>query len=263
MREWLNLALSAAKEAGEVLLAYHDQQLKVEVKGDGSPITQADRAAHALIMDRLAGSGMTVVSEEGADLFLDASRYWLVDPLDGTKDFLAGNGEFTVNIALVDEKAPVLGVVYAPVRGEIYAGGQGLGSWVESLSGGGCKPCGVYPKSDACRMTVSRFHDHPDVDIFAQANQIRERVAVGSALKYGYLAAGLADVFPRLVGSSEWDTAAGQAVLEAAGGAVLDWHTGQPLRYGKPGRRNPRLLSLRAPYVYSDFKLQTYQPELL
>jgi 3'(2'), 5'-bisphosphate nucleotidase len=263
VREWLDLAMTAAKEAGEALLAYHDQQLRVEVKGDGSPITLADRAAHTLITNRLAVSGMTVVSEEGTDLFLDASRYWLVDPLDGTKDFLAGNGEFTVNIALVDGVAPVLGVVYAPARGEIYAGGRGLGCWVDRLGAGDRKPCGLHPRSDTCRMTVSRFHDHPDVDIFAQANLIHERVAVGSALKYSYLAAGLADVFPRLVGSSEWDTAAGQAVLEAAGGAVLDWHTGQPLCYGKPGRRNPRLLSLRAPYVYSDFQLQTYQPELL
>lgn len=263
MREWLDLAVAAAKEAGVVLLSYHDQPLSTEVKGDGSPITLADLAAHTLITNRLAASGMTVVSEEGTDLFLDASRYWLVDPLDGTKDFLAHNGEFTVNIALVDGKAPVLGVVYAPARGEIYAGGAGLGCWVEKLGGGDCRPCGVHPRSDVCRMTVSRFHDHPDVDIFARANRIHERVAVGSALKYGYLAAGLADVFPRLVGSSEWDTAAGQAMLEAAGGAVLDWYTGQPLRYGKPGRRNPRLLSLRAPYVYSDFHLQTYPPELL
>lgn len=263
MREWLDLAVAAAKEAGEALLSYHDQQLRVEVKGDGSPITLADRAAHTVIMARLMASGMTVVSEEGSDLFLEASRYWLVDPLDGTKDFLAGNGEFTVNIALVYGTAPVLGVVYAPARGEIYAGGVGLGCWVEKPGGGVRKSCGVHPKSGDCRMTVSRFHDHPDVDIFAQANRIRERVAVGSALKYGYLAAGLADVFPRLVGSSEWDTAAGQAVLEAAGGAVLDWHTGRPLRYGKPGRRNPRLLSLRAPYAYSDFQLQTYPPELL
>ena len=263
MREWLDLAVAAAKEAGVVLLSYHDQQRNVEVKGDGSPITLADRAAHTLITSRLAASGMTVVSEEGSDLFLEASRYWLVAPLDGTKDFLAVNGEFTVNIALMDGNAPVLGVVYAPARDESYAGGARLDCWVEKSGSGDPKPCGVHPRSDTCRMTVSRFHDHSDVDIFAQVNLIRERVAVGSALKYGYIAAGLADVFPRLVGSSEWDTAAGQAVLEAAGGAVLNWHTGQPLRHRKPDRRNPRLLSLRAPYAYSDFQLQTCQPELL
>lgn len=262
MHEWLDLALMAAKEAGVAVLTYHAQQLQVEVKSDGSPITSADKAAHALIMSRLADSGMPVVSEEGSDLFLEASCYWLVDPLDGTKDFLAGNGEFTVNIALVREQRPVLGVVYAPARGEIYAGGAGLGCWVETDQGGQIS-CGSHPRSEVCRLAVSRFHDHPDVDVFARANGIGERVAVGSALKYGYLAAGRAEVFPRLVGCSEWDTAAGQAVLEAAGGVVLDWHTGKPLRYGKPGRRNPRLLSLRAPYVYRDFQLKSYQQELL
>jgi 3'(2'), 5'-bisphosphate nucleotidase len=112
-------------------------------------------------------------------------------------------------------------------------------------------------------MAVSRFHDHPDVDLFASQNGIKERVAIGSALKYGVLAAGVVDVFPRLVGSSEWDTAAGQAVLEAAGGQVLDWHTGEALVYGKPRRRNPRLLTLRAPYRQEEFQLKEYESELL
>jgi 3'(2'), 5'-bisphosphate nucleotidase len=112
-------------------------------------------------------------------------------------------------------------------------------------------------------MAISRFHDHPDVDVFAAQNRIVQRVAIGSALKYGLLAAAEVDVFPRLVGSSEWDTAAGQAVLEAAGGQVLDWHTGKALQYGKPRRRNPRLLALRGPYQRETFKLREYERELL
>jgi len=112
-------------------------------------------------------------------------------------------------------------------------------------------------------MAVSRFHDHPDVYIFATENGVTKRVAIGSALKYGLLAAGEIDIFPRLVGSSEWDTAAGQAVLEAAGGQVLDWHTGKPLVYGKPRRRNPRLLALRVPYSLEEFHLKDYESELL
>jgi 3'(2'), 5'-bisphosphate nucleotidase len=112
-------------------------------------------------------------------------------------------------------------------------------------------------------MAVSCFHDHPDVDVFAAHNGIDQRVAIGSALKYGLLAAAEVDVFPRLVSSSEWDTAAGQAVLEAAGGQVLDWHTGKALRYGKPRRRNPRLLVLRAPCRREEFKLKKYENELL
>ena len=118
-------------------------------------------------------------------------------------------------------------------------------------------------KSPCCRMAVSRFHNHPDVDIFVTANLIDMRVAVGSALKYGQSATAAVDVFPRLVGSSEWETAAGQTVLEAAGGQVLDWHTGKPLRYGKPRRRNPRLLELHAPYAYTEFTLKRYEAELL
>lgn len=112
-------------------------------------------------------------------------------------------------------------------------------------------------------MAVSRFHDHPDVDVFAVSNQIKERVAIGSALKYGRLAAAEVDVFPRLVGSSEWDTAAGQAILETAEGRALGWHTGEALRYGKQKRRNPRLIAFRQPYRLSDFKLQHYKQELL
>ena len=112
-------------------------------------------------------------------------------------------------------------------------------------------------------MAVSRFHDHSDVDLFAVSNRITERVAVGLALKYSYLTAGEVDVFPGLVGCSEWDTAAGQAVLKAAGVQVLNWHTGLPLHYGKPNRRNPRLLSIRTPYRREEFQLKDYEPELL
>lgn len=261
MNEWLDLAVAAAREAGTAILAVYRADNPVETKPDGSPLTLADRATHRAILKVLAGSTLPVISEEGDDLHVEACRYWLVDPLDGTKDFLAGNDEFTVNIALVLDQAPVLGVVYAPALDELYVGGQGLGAWKEKS--GIRTPCAVVDKAARCRMAVSRFHDHPDVELFAAANGIVERVAVGSALKYGHLAGGAVDVFPRLVGSSEWDTAAGQAVLEAAGGQVLDWHTGMPLRYGKPGRRNPRLLAFRTPYTFADFSLKHYEPELL
>jgi len=259
--KWLEQALEAAREAGVAIMHYYPQNLTVQHKQDGSPLTLADQAAHRVIADRLVGSHLVVVSEEDQDLHLSAERYWLVDPLDGTKDFLAGNGEFTVNIALVDQGRPVLGVVFAPAINTFYSGVAGMGAWrtresvVETLS--------AHTRSDSLRVAVSRFHDHPDVDIFAAQNGIAERVAIGSALKYGLLATGEVDVFPRLVGSSEWDTAAGQAVLEAAGGQVLDWHTGKALQYGKPRRRNPRLLALRAPYSREEFKLKKYESELL
>ena len=261
MDKWLELALEAAQEAGVAILRYYPQNLTVQYKQDGSPLTLADQAAHRVIADRLVGSGLVVVSEEGEDLHLAAERYWLVDPLDGTKDFLAGNGEFTVNIALVDQGRPVLGVVFAPAINEFYWGAEGMGAW--RIQEGVEAALSAHTRSASLRMAVSRFHDHPDVEVFAAQNGIAERVAIGSALKYGLLAAGEVDVFPRLVGSSEWDTAAGQAVLEAAGGQVLDWHTGKALQYGKPRRRNPRLLALRAPYRREEFQLKEYESELL
>ena len=261
MSDLQDLAVLAARQAGIAILSVYRQALKVEIKKDGSPLTLADQSAHKSIISALAVSGLPVVSEECDELHLDAQRYWLVDPLDGTKDFLAGNDEFTVNISLVDAHRQVLGVVYAPALNELYVGEQGLGAWFEKA--GVRSNCVASEKAARCRMAVSRFHDHPDVDVFATANQINERVTIGSALKYGRLATAVVDVFPRLVGSSEWDTAAGQAVLEAAGGQVLDWHTGEPLRYGKTRRRNPRLLAFRAGYMFTDFELKHYEQELL
>lgn len=242
-------------------MRYYQQTLTVRHKQDGSPVTLADQAAHRVIAGHLADSGLVVVSEEGEDLCLAAERYWLIDPLDGTKDFLAGNGEFTVNIALVDQGCPVLGVVFAPAIKTFYWGARAMGAW--RIREGAVAALSSHARSASLRMAVSRFHDHPDVDVFATRNEIAERVAIGSALKYGLLATGEVDLFPRLVGSSEWDTAAGQAVLEAAGGQVLDWHTGKALEYGKPRRRNPRLLALRAPYRQEEFQLKEYESELL
>lgn len=253
----LQLAIEAAKQAGGAIMGHYQRIGAVEFKGDGSPLTQADKDAHRVIVGALLGSAIPVVSEESEDLCMDARRYWLVDPLDGTKDFLAANDEFTVNIALVDENRPILGVVYAPALREMYVGQVGIGSWCEKEGcRAACVPAGM---SASYTMAVSRFHDHQDVDVFAHANGIGQRIAIGSALKYGRLATAEVDVFPRLVGSSEWDTAAGQAVLEGAGGQVLDWETGVPLCYGKPRRRNPRLLSTRAPYTYAAFNIQHYE----
>jgi 3'(2'), 5'-bisphosphate nucleotidase len=261
MHKSLELALETARLAGVAIMSYCPQNLTAQYKNDGSPLTLADQAAQLVIAECLADSGLNVVSEEGEDLHLYSERYWLVDPLDGTKDFLAGNGEFTVNIALVDQGRPVLGVVYAPVINEFYWGAEGMGAL--RIRDGVEEVLSEHARSASYRMAVSRFHDHPDVNQFALENGICERVAIGSALKYGLLAAGEVDVFPRLVGSSEWDTAAGQAVLEAAGGQLLDWNTGEALQYGKPRRRNPRLLALRAPYRREEFKLRYYESELL
>ncbi len=261
MDNFLNLALKAAHEAGIAIMHYYPQSLTVNYKQDFSPLTLADQAAHQIITARLVDSGLVVVSEEGDNLHMNAERFWLVDPLDGTKDFLARNGDFTVNISLVYGERPVLGVVFAPATNTFFWGAEGMGAW--QIRDGAETALSPHARSALLRMAVSRFHDHPDVDVFAEKNLITERVAIGSALKYCMLATGDIDVFPRLVGSSEWDTAAGQAVLEAAGGYVLDWHTGKSLKYGKPGRRNPRLLALRAPYHQNEFQLIDYESKLL
>jgi 3'(2'), 5'-bisphosphate nucleotidase len=257
----INLALETAYLAGKEILNNYLRLSVIEKKKDESPLTFADRAAHELIISRLTESGLIVVSEEGDDLHLDAESYWLVDPLDGTKDFIAGNNEFTVNIALVEKSKPIFGIVFAPALDHLYWGGQGMGA--KLLKDGVTRSLLPQDRSSFCKMAISRFHNHPDVEEFAIQNSISQKVAIGSALKYGLLAAGEVDVFPRLVGSSEWDTAAGQALLESVGGIVIDWHTKKPLNYGKKNRRNPRLLAMRAPYVPEEFRLKLYSGELL
>jgi len=253
----LELAEKAARAAGQATLRYYRSDLQVDIKGDGSPLTMADRESHHFAMDVLSAAGLPIVSEEGYDLILDATNYWLVDPLDGTKDFLAANNEFTVNIALMEAGKPVLGVVYAPAIDELFCGVVGQGAWRDRR--GVRTECQTSAKSAQLRMAKSRFHDHPDANTFAAMNEVSIQLPIGSALKYGRLAANEVDVYPRLVGTSEWDTAAGQAVLEAAGGSLLDWHTGTPLRYGKPDRRNGRFVAFRRPYQHADFKYQRYE----
>ncbi len=262
MNEFLNIAIESAYLAGKVIIEHYQQFVEVKHKNDGSPLTIADKAAHRIINTNLKNSGLLVVSEEGDDLALETDRYWLVDPLDGTKEFLAGNDEFTINIALIEEGRSVLGVVFAPAIGDLY---YGVVEDMEAshISHGNYTKLIPQERASDCRVATSRFHDHPDVAMFTSQNDIKNHIAIGSALKYCLLATAEIDVFPRLVGSSEWDTAAGQAVLEATGGKVLDWETGESLRYGKPKRRNPRILAIRSPYRYEEFKLKKYLENLL
>lgn len=259
MRDLITLAQYAARRAGAAMMPHYGHA-NPELKGDGSPVTDADRAADYVIREVLSISGLPIVSEEGDELKLDAVRYWLVDPLDGTKDFLACNDEFTVNIALVDDRRPQFGVVLAPAIDELFCGGAGIGA--KCVKDNVTSVVVPRRRTKRCRMAVSRFHEHPDVQLFATSNQIAKAIPMGSALKYVRLAMSKAEVYPRLVGSSEWDSAAGQAILEGVGGQVLEWGTGLPLRYGKPRRRNPRLISMRAPYGYTDFILQPFETDI-
>lgn len=260
MRDLVEIALEAAAAAGEAVMSNYGKDLFVEDKLDGSPVTVADTEAHQAIKEILAPLDLAIVSEEGKEVDQATERYWLVDPLDGTKDFLARTGEFTINIALVDQGSPILGVVFAPDKSDFFWGLSGAGAW--RILHGETERLAHVPALKELTMVSSKSENAEELEGFMRMNNIVNSISVGSALKYGLLAAAECDVFPRLVGSSEWDTAAGQAVLEASGGAVVEWDTGTPLSYGKPLRRNPRLLSFRSPYEVTSFIRQQFGTDI-
>jgi 3'(2'), 5'-bisphosphate nucleotidase len=225
--------------------------LDVQTKSDASPLTAADLAAHRIIAAGLAAlrPEWPVVSEEGAQLAFEERRhwrrFWLVDPLDGTREFLSGNGEYTVNIALIEDGAPRLGVVLAPATGLEYSGLAGGGAW--RARGGAAREAirvaGRLPGGAALRLVGSRSHRGDSLDALLARIGPHEFVAMGSSLKFCVLAEGGADVYPRLGPTSEWDTAAGHAVLLGAGGRVMRLD-GTPLRYNAhDGWLNPDFIA--------------------
>nr|WP_303657312.1 3'(2'),5'-bisphosphate nucleotidase CysQ [Asticcacaulis aquaticus] len=227
--------------AGKEILRIYATDFDVVTKGDASPVTLADQAAEAIILQKLAlnAPGIAVVAEEemAAGRAPEASEvFFLVDPLDGTKEFVSRNGEFTVNIALIDKGVPVQGVVYAPALGEIYWGEIGKGAFRATVRDGAIglsEPIAVARATDGGVVAIgSRSHSGPETEAFLEAFTVSTFVAAGSSLKFCRVAAGAADLYPRMGRTMEWDTAAGDAILRAAGGRVetLD---GQPLRYGK------------------------------
>lgn len=240
----LAAVVAMARQAGaEVLRHYADPACRVGRKPDGSPLTAADEAADVLLRAALQGltPGIPVVSEECVGELTGTQRagsFWLVDPLDGTREFIDRNGEFTVNIALVMQAEPVLGVVYAPALGRLFAGAQGQGAWVEDAGGRQaihCRP----PGPNGLRVVVSRSHgDVQALTGFLAGRAVQSVVHVGSSLKLCLVATGEADLYPRPGRTMEWDTAAGHAVLRAAGGEVCTL-VGAVLAYGKPGFVNP------------------------
>jgi 3'(2'), 5'-bisphosphate nucleotidase len=240
------------RHAGELILQVYGSPFEVLHKSDASPVTEADERAEACITAALHGlePGVPVVAEEAAAKALlpaAAARFWLVDPLDGTREFVARNGEFTVNVALVEDGLPVLGLVYAPVSDALYLGGTHRGAW-QHTAGVRRRLQGRPLAPQAVTLACSRSHgDDAALQQWLQAPaqsglQVVRRVAVGSSLKFGLLAAGEADVYPRFGPTMEWDTAAGHAVLRASGGDVLALD-GQTLRYGKPGFCNPHFVA--------------------
>ena len=249
--------LDIAREAGAAILdVYREMQrggqvaskVLVAYKSDDSPLTRADVQAHAVIAPRLAllTPDTPVVSEEDASSLSyrqAQGEFWLVDPLDGTKEFLAQNGEFTVNIALIRDGRVVLGVVVAPAIGQAYWGGDGLGAFREM--GSHVEPIHVANPVAAdkpVRVLISKSHMNAQTAEFIGELGAHCVLQAGSSLKFCRIAEGAADVYPRLGPTCEWDTAAAQAVVEAAGGRVSQLD-GAPLRYGKPQVHNPNFVA--------------------
>jgi 3'(2'), 5'-bisphosphate nucleotidase len=240
--------LDIARQAGEAILAVYHQDFAVQHKGDDSPLTAADLASHRVIESQLKALApdLPVLSEEGADIPFETrrqwARYWLIDPLDGTREFVKRNGEFTVNIALIESGRPTLGVVHVPVTGDSYVGEVGVGAW--KIDGrDDATPIAVRGKRPATvRVAGSRSHAGDSLKRFLERLGDHEIVSMGSSLKLCLVAEGVADIYPRLGPTSEWDTAAAQAVVEAAGGKVTDTRM-QPLRYNaKESLLNPHFL---------------------
>jgi 3'(2'), 5'-bisphosphate nucleotidase len=242
--ELIRLAIAAGNVIEEV---YNSSDFDLETKHDNSPLTKADKLSHRVIcegLDRL--DKCPILSEEGESTTWGErklwTRYWLVDPLDGTKEFIKRNGEFTVNIALIENGQPSLGVVYAPVKKLMYFGGKKFGAYQQHNHASEPTPITVTPVPDsrAWKIVGSRSHQSDGLDGFLQRFPKYEMVSMGSSLKICMVADGSADLYPRLGLTSEWDTAAAQAVVEGAGGLVLNWETLAPLTYNtKESLLNP------------------------
>ncbi len=241
--------LAIAHKAGLRLLDIYQTGFAVDTKADHTPVTAADLAAHELIMRELTllTPDIPVWSEEAAEIPRAQRRqwrwFWLVDPLDGTREFIRRNGEFTVNIALLCGQAPVLGIIHAPVPGRDYWGGPGLGTWRQDA---GQTPQDIavrHSQARPPRVAGSRSHGTGALAAFLAELGPHELQSIGSSLKFCLIAEGTADLYPRLGPTSEWDTAAGQAIVEGAGGTVVD-ATGRPLRYNsREDALNPDFLA--------------------
>jgi len=238
-----------AQRAGAAIMAVYATDFAVRDKADASPVTAADEAAEKIILADLGkiSPGVPVVAEEAVaagKVPVIADRFFLVDPLDGTREFISHRDEFTVNIALIEAGRPVVGVVFAPARHELYWGDVGArrAGRIDADPDGTMPSLGNLiearlPPAEGLTAVASRSHRTPETDAFLANYPVREFLSIGSSLKFCLVAGGAADLYPRVGTTMEWDTAAGHAVLSAAGGSVTGLD-GEPFTYGKPGFRN-------------------------
>ncbi|RED47057.1 3'(2'),5'-bisphosphate nucleotidase [Winogradskyella eximia] len=251
MNKNLKTAIIAALEAGKAILdIYHSDDFQVEIKGDNSPLTKADVASHNVIMSHLSATGIPVLSEEGKSIPYnerkDWGQLWIVDPIDGTKEFIKRNGEFTVNIALIENQKTVIGVIYVPVLGDLYFSTSDSGAYkvsvnledynVDTLVSQASK-LPLERENKTFTVVASRSHMSPETETYV--SEMREKhgdvnlISKGSSLKLCMVAEGQADCYPRFAPTMEWDTAAGQAICEHAGFEVIDWSTKECMLYNR------------------------------
>ena len=247
----LHTAIEAALKAGErILEIYHNEDFDVDFKSDDSPLTKADTASHQIIMKYLEQTGIPVLSEEGKSIAYENRKdweyLWIVDPIDGTKEFIKKNGEFTVNIALVHKQVPILGVIYLPVLQELFYAAQGMGAF---------KAIGISPETELqtaldaglqlpleqperpYTAVASKSHLSPETLDYIKSLEVEHgkvaMISKGSSLKLCMVAEGVADCYPRFAPTMEWDTAAGNAICSYAGKQVIDWENKQEMRYNR------------------------------
>ncbi|MCS6917809.1 MAG: 3'(2'),5'-bisphosphate nucleotidase CysQ [Chitinophagales bacterium] len=249
----LEFVLDTARRAGQAVMEVYERDVaeQVELKADHSPLTEADKRSNALIIEALRERfpKIPILSEETKQVPYEERRhwsmYWLVDPLDGTKEFIKKNGEFTINIALLQEGMPVVGVVYAPAQGRLWYGLHQLGAYAVQADGSvrRLQRGSNWRQLNHVRVVASRSHLDENtlqfVDALRQQGKQVDFVSSGSSIKFCLVAEGQADVYPRFGPTMEWDTAAGQVIVELTGGTVSDWQSGQRLQYNKENLLNP------------------------
>lgn len=256
MLENLELAIQAAYKAGIEIIDVYSSSFQVELKSDKTPLTEADKRAHRVIVEELKNTEFPVLSEEGRDIPYQErknwSRFWMVDPLDGTKEFVKRNGEFTVNIALIENEEPVMGVIYIPVTQTLYFGLKNRGAYkIDKFNGSvgdvedWMAEGRTLPISEGKRpFTAVGSRSHPSQETTEFLNELTKKhgqlnlVSMGSSLKICLVAEGAADIYPRFAPTMEWDTAAGHGIALAAGKDIMDHSTGERMKYNKENLLN-------------------------
>ena len=251
MKQLLHTAITAALQAGKAILKiYHSGEFDIEIKGDNSPLTRADTASHDVIMSFLTKTGIPVLSEEGRDIPYQERKswkqLWIVDPIDGTKEFIKRNGEFTVNIALIENQKPIIGVIFVPVTGELYFSSKELGAFKVAVHLEDYDLDALLAKANKLPLqredntfTIVASRSHMSVETEGYIEQMRDThgqvklISKGSSLKLCMVAEGAANCYPRFAPTMEWDTAAGQAICEHAGFQVIDWGTKENMLYNR------------------------------